>query len=166
MILDNKLIEGEMLEYWKRNKKDSVEDMINVIFLHVNHEKFKEFIEFNKTKIDTNANNLLKEENLKTLWNLFDKIIQNLLENNFLQASGLTKLNYIKLLRDNLTNYKNSKDWGYFEESILTSNKYLEITLFKILTEIKIIEWDDDNNLIFNEKQIDELKVEYSRGRD
>ena len=150
----------------KRNNKDSVEDMINVIFLYVNHEKFKEFIEFNTTKNDTNANNLLKEENLKTLWNLFDKIIQNLLENNFNQVSGLTKLNYIKSLRNIMTNYKNSKEWGYLEKSILSSNKWLEITLFKILTEIKIIEWDDDNNLIFNEKQIDELKVEYSKGRD
>ena len=166
MILDNKLIEGEMLEYWKRNNKDSVEDMINVIFLYVNHEKFKEFIEFNTTKIDANANNLLEEENFKTLWNLFDKIIQNLLENNFNQVSGLTKLNYIKSLRNIMTNFQNSKDWGYLEKSILSSYKWLEIILFKILTEIKIIEWDDDNNLVFNDKQIDELKVEYSRGRD
>ena len=135
---------------------------VNTILIHqytikIYHSKFEDFC----NKWDT-GRIVIDSLNVPKVWSILNSVIKILWNSNSNQKDNITRDKYIKIINKNVKDFKNSNEWPSDLKDFIKKNcRNIDKITFDILKLIHIID-DSSEYLLFNGKEIDELKSEYN----
>ena len=89
--------------------------------------------------------------------------MDSLQKNNFLKKDNLKVKSYLNTINSLSKDYKNSKNIDSTIKSLILNNQNIDKIMLEVLKKLKIVKIVEDQ-IEFDQKQIDECKFEFSLG--